>query len=214
VASTSTEKVMYHAAIAWTVILLAIIVGGFVAPALLAGPDVLGSQLLARSLMEIWLLVGLVAWSLHRVDVRGLLTITQRAVAIVLLAGLLVSQFTFGRLGGYPFRPWGMYTAPQDRVAYAELVMLDGEDEVGRLPVSTLAPTTSSRGFLSRIEEMLRQAEDGDQEAVDALTLTISRLLAAHGDPAVDAVDLRWCEVTGVGPQLGTACLTAMVVHR
>jgi hypothetical protein len=203
-----------RAAIAWTVILLAIIVGGFVAPAMLDGPDAGGHHLLGRWLVEVWLLVGLVAWSLHRVHVRGLLTVTQRAVAAVLVIGFVVSQLSYGRLGSYPFLTWGMYTVSQDRVPYLDLVMLDAAGEAGRLPVASFVPASDARGFLSRIDGLLREAEDGDDQADRALELTVRRLLAAHGDPTIEAVDLRRCEVSGAGVDLGTVCISARVVHR
>jgi hypothetical protein len=214
VVRTAAEWTSRRAATTWAVVLLAIVLGAFVVPALAAPLDAAGSRFLGRWLLEVWLLVGLVAWSLHRVDLRGLLTVSQRIVAAVLVAGFVVAQLSFGRLGSYPFLTWGMYTVPQDRVVYADLVMLEGEEDVGRLPVSALVPTSDARGFLSRIEAFLRLAEDGDAEAVRVLTLTMQRLLAAHGDPAVEAVDLRWCEVAGAGPELRTACTSTLVVYR
>jgi hypothetical protein len=214
VVRTETEERSRRAAILWAVVLLAIVLGSFIVPVIVAPLDTVGSRLLGRWLVEVWLLVGLVAWSLHRVDVRELLTVSQRTVAVVLVAGLAMSQFSFGRLGSYPFLTWGMYTISQDRVVYADLVMLDGDEEVGRLPVSALVPASDARGFLSRVEELLRRAEQGDEEARDTLTLTIRRLLAAHGDLAVEAVDLRWCDVTGAGHELRSVCTTALVVRR
>jgi hypothetical protein len=213
VARPTAEGISHRPAMSWLVVLLAIVLGAFIVPAVATPLDLTGSNLIGRWLLEVWLIIGLAAWSLHRVDIRGLLTATQRTVTVVLIAGFLVSQLTFGRLGGYPFMPWGMYTVPQDRVVYADLVMLDGEDEVGLLPISSFVPA-DALGFLSRIEGMLRQAEEGDEEAARSLDLTVRRLLAAHGDPSVDAVDLRWCEVTSALPVLRTACTTALVVHR
>jgi hypothetical protein len=213
VARQAAEGTSRRAQITWAVVLLAIVIGGSVVSAMVAEDAGAGSRLFGRWLLEIWLLVGLVAWSLQRVDVRGLLTVAQRIVAVVLVAGLLLSQFSFGRLGGYPFMPWGMYTVPQDRVVYADLVKFDGEDEVGRLPLFTLVPA-DARGFLSRIEASLRQADAGDQEAARVLALTIRRLLAANDDPAVDRIDLRWCETTGDGPELRTSCESALVIPR
>jgi hypothetical protein len=179
VAEAAAERTSYRRAMTWAVVLLAIVLGAFVVPSVVAPLDAAGSRFLGRWLLEVWLLVGLMAWALHRVDVRGLLTVSQRTVGVVLVTGLVVAQLSFGRLGSYPFLTWGMYTVPQDRVVYADLVMLDGEEDLGRLPVAALVPTSDARGFLSRIEAFLHLAEDGDAEAVRVLTLAMQRLLAA-----------------------------------
>ena len=201
----------------WLAVLASLMTTVLVAPVLTDDSD--GVRFLGRWLLEIWLVLGLIAWALARVNVREVLTVGQRLVALVIGAGILIAHFSFGVWAQYPFSDWGMYTRSQEPVVYTDLVMIMDDDTASdatesRLPISGVVPTTSPRGFLSRIEGLVRAAEEGDEDAERTVRAVLRELVSEHGDPAVAGVDVRWCSVAGRGPSLETSCETAMTVQR
>ena len=167
----------------------------------------------ARWVIELVVIAGLLWFAIGRVRFAQVLDVPQRIVVVVLVVGLLGAQFVPTRPDVYPFTHWSMYTSPAETVTYTDYVLLDGDDEAGRLPVADIVPS-APRGFTSQLDGQVRAAEEGDTEARQVVTTTIGRLLDEYGGPAVDTVEVRWCEVHGARSNLQTGCERALAVPR
>lgn len=197
----------------WLVLTVGLLVVAILAPVVAPSLAEGTGWFIARWSIELVVVAGLLWFAVGRIPFARVLDVPQRIVLVVLVVGLLAAQFTPTRPDAYPFTHWSMYTNPSETVAYTDYVMLDGDDEVGRLPVSEIVPP-APRGFMSQLDGWVRQAEEGDAEAGQVVSTTIARLLDEHGDPSVDTVEVRWCEVVGSGAQLDTTCEVALAVPR
>ncbi|MFA9428629.1 hypothetical protein [Egicoccus sp. AB-alg2] len=200
--------------IAWWALGIVALVGLVVVPLILDVSGGVSVPRFNRWLVEVWLVTGLVALVVRRLRPFDLWNRTQKVVFTGLAVGVLVAQLSPISLPIYPFSDWAMYTEPAAEVPYPAFVMLADGAEVGHLPIADLVPNVLGREIMDRFGELSVRAEEGDTGAEQAITKLLHRLLDAHGDPDVDAVEARSCLVAGTGIARHTDCRTVLVVQR
>lgn len=177
-----------------TGILVLLRLAGGVIP--LAGPT--GWTWITR-ISETWIVGGLLVIALSKLDFKGVVGGAGKARVIGLISlGLLMfaGQHLEISPGTYPFVQWSMYTAPVAEIPYTEIVLRQGGNDLGPLPlVGVTSITTEPRIFLTRVGDLASRAQDGDGSAREAVQQAVQTLVAEIETDA-DEVHVRGCTVT------------------